>query len=81
MGEYVGHLYIDGESIPVFLERGEFVKHTDRYLTAAEAGEYIGANRQRIADLTYAGKIKPDGYDGRKPLYRRETLDAYLGNG
>jgi hypothetical protein len=88
MGEYVGHLMIDGELIPVYLERGQFVPgaeiqgdNTSPWLTAEQAGAYIGSDRQRIADLKYQRKITPAGYDGRKPLYRREDLDTYLRGG
>jgi hypothetical protein len=49
-----------------------------RWLTAADAGRYIGATRQRIADLTYARRLVPAGYDGRSPRYTREQLDVYL---
>jgi hypothetical protein len=51
---------------------------TDGYLTATQAGEYIGASRQRVADLTYAGRLPVAGHDGRKPLYRRADLNAYI---
>jgi hypothetical protein len=62
----------------------DILRHTDpptpeNYMTAEEAGRHIGSDRQRIADLTYQKKIRPAGYDGRKPLYRRADLDAYLG--
>jgi hypothetical protein len=48
------------------------------WMTAEQAGAYIGVSRQRIADLTYSRKLIPDGYDGRSPRYEREQLDAYL---
>lgn len=51
---------------------------TSPWMTAEQAGEYIGVSRQRIADLTYSRKLIPDGYDGRSPRYEREQLDAYL---
>lgn len=43
---------------------------------AAEA--YAGLSRGRLDDLKRLGKISPAGYDGRKPMYRRSDLDAYL---
>jgi len=50
----------------------------DRYYDADAAGRYLGIPRKRIHDLTSAGTLVPDGYDGRKPLYRQSTLDAYV---
>lgn len=50
------------------------------YLDADAAGQYIGATRKRIHDLTSARQLIPDGHDGRRPLYRRATLDAYVRN-
>lgn len=49
----------------------------DGYLDAEAAGRYLCVPRKRIHDLTSAGALVPDGRDGRKPLYRRATLDAY----
>src|SRR4051812_14604451 len=49
------------------------------YLRPAAAGAYLGVSRKRVYDLKSAGAIAPDGYDGRTPLFRRETLDAYVG--
>jgi hypothetical protein len=50
----------------------------DRYLDADAAGRYMGLSRKRVHDLTSTGALVPDGRDGRKPLYRKSTLDAYL---
>ena len=47
------------------------------WLTAADAAGYLGVTRKRIYDLASQRAIEPDGRDGRRPLYRRETLDAY----
>lgn len=49
----------------------------DRYFDADAAGRYLGVRRKRVHDLTSAGALVPDGHDGRKPLYRKSTLDAY----
>lgn len=48
------------------------------YLNAEAAGRYICVSRRRIHELTSAGLLEPDGYDGRTPLYRRRTLDDYV---
>jgi hypothetical protein len=49
------------------------------YLNAEAAGRYLGVSRRRIHDLTSARLLAPDGHDGRTPLYRRRTLDEYVG--
>jgi hypothetical protein len=58
----------------------EQLRHTadDRYFDAEAAGRYMGVPRKRVHDLTSAGALVPDGHDGRKPLYRKTTLDAYV---
>jgi hypothetical protein len=48
------------------------------YLNPEAAGGYICVSRRRIHELTSAGLLTPDGHDGRTPLYRRRTLDAYV---
>ena len=53
----------------------------DGYLDPAAAAGYLGVARKRIHDLTSAGALVPDGRDGRKPLYRKHTLDAYVQSG
>lgn len=50
----------------------------ERYLNPEAAGRYICVSRRRIHELTSAGLLTPDGYDGRTPLYRRQTLDEYV---
>lgn len=50
----------------------------DGYLNPEAAGRYISVSRRRVHDLTSAGLLTPDGYDGRTPLYRRRTLDNYV---
>ncbi|MGN6817011.1 MAG: hypothetical protein ACTHK3_13165 [Solirubrobacterales bacterium] len=56
--------------------RGEVAE--DGYLNPEAAGRYICVPRRRIHELTSAGLLAPDGYDGRTPLYRRRTLDDYV---
>jgi len=48
------------------------------YLNPEAAGRYICVSRRRVHELTSAGQLVPDGYDGRTPLYRRRTLDEYV---
>ncbi|MBW8059998.1 MAG: hypothetical protein FVQ78_06610 [Solirubrobacterales bacterium] len=48
------------------------------YLNPENAGRYICVSRRRIHELTSAGLLTPDGYDGRTPLFRRRTLDDYV---
>lgn len=50
----------------------------DGYLNPEAAGRYICVSRRRVHELTSAGLLTPDGYDGRTPLYRRRTLDGYV---
>ena len=47
------------------------------WLDSEAAADYLGVKRRRIYDLTSEGRITPDGRDGSKPLFRRETLDRY----
>ena len=49
------------------------------YLNPEAAGRHICASRRRIHELTSTGLLVPDGHDGRTPLYRRQTLDRYVG--
>jgi len=48
------------------------------YLPPQAAARYLGVSRKRIYDLTSMRALSPDGRDGRTPLFRRETLDAYV---
>jgi excisionase family DNA binding protein len=52
----------------------------EAWLTAKEAAAYISAKPKRIYDLKEQGVI-PSGGDGRKLLFRRSALDAYLERG
>jgi hypothetical protein len=53
----------------------------DGFLDAEGAARYLSTSRQRIHELTSARTLKPDGYDGRRPLYRRASLDRYVEGG
>jgi hypothetical protein len=54
------------------------VAEGDGFLNPEAAGRYICVARRRIHELTSAGLLVPDGYDGRTPLFRRQTLDEYV---
>lgn len=60
--------------------RKEEAEDEEGYLNAEAAGRYMCVPRRRIHELTSAGLLAPDGYDGRTPLYRRRTLDEYVKN-
>jgi hypothetical protein len=51
---------------------------TRGYMAPKAAADYLGVQPKRIYDLKSAGALVPDGYDGRKPLFTRETLDRYV---
>lgn len=51
------------------------------YLTSRAAADYLGVSCKRIYDLKSQGAITPDGSDGKTPLYKQSTLDAYVQSG
>lgn len=53
----------------------------DEFLDTDAAARHISADRRRIHDLNSARLLRPDGYDGRRPLYRRSSLDRYVEGG
>jgi hypothetical protein len=53
----------------------------DGFLDAEGAARHLSTSRQRIQELTSARTLRPDGYDGRRPLYRRASLDRYVEGG
>ncbi len=50
----------------------------DPWLSIEEAAEHLRAKPQRLYDLVSTGRLKP-AKDGRRLLFRRSWLDAYLG--
>jgi excisionase family DNA binding protein len=50
------------------------------WLTAADAATHLVCPQSRIRKLTMTGEL-PCHRDGRRVLYRREELDAYVRNG
>ncbi len=50
----------------------------DGYLDAEGAARHLCTSRRRIHELTSAGLLRPAGHDGRRPLYRRASLDGYV---
>lgn len=53
----------------------------DGYLNPEAAAEYLGVKRKRVYDLKSMGALVPDGFDGRTPLFTRETIDNYVRTG
>jgi hypothetical protein len=53
----------------------------DGFLDAEGAARHLSTSRQRIHELTSSRSLRPDGYDGRRPLYRRASLDRYVEGG
>lgn len=47
------------------------------WLNTTDAADYIAAKPGRIHDLVQLGKLAPRR-DGRRLLFRRDDLDAYL---
>jgi hypothetical protein len=56
---------------------GERQQAPSPWLRVPAAAAYLDCSPDRIHDLVQLGKLVPDGHDGRKPLFRPETLDAY----
>lgn len=52
----------------------------DPWLSIEEAAEHLRARPQRLYDLVSTGRLKP-AKDGRRLLFRRSVLDAYLESG
>lgn len=50
------------------------------WLTATQAAEHLACPLSRVRKLTMTGEL-PVTRDGRRTLYRRDDLDAYLRNG
>ncbi len=53
----------------------------DGFLDADGAARRLSTTRKRIHELTSAGVLRPDGRDGRRPLFRRSSLDLYVESG
>ena len=51
------------------------------YLNSEGAARFLGLTKSRIHDLKSMGVLVPDGYDGRTPLFTRETLRRYVESG
>ncbi len=47
------------------------------WLTAAQAAGYLNCSVSRVRTLTLTGDL-PHHRDGRRPLYHRDELDAYI---
>lgn len=51
------------------------------FMDAAAAGRYLGTTRKRIHEVTSARILRPDGRDGRRPLFRKASLDRFVEGG
>jgi excisionase family DNA binding protein len=49
----------------------------DRWLDVDQAAGYMACSKQRVYNLVHEGRLTP-GRDGRRLLFRRSALDAYL---
>ena len=47
------------------------------WMTATQAAEYLACSTSRVRTLTLTGDL-PHHRDGRRPLYHRAELDAYV---
>jgi excisionase family DNA binding protein len=47
------------------------------WMTAKQAAGYLGCSVSRVRTLTIIGEL-PHHRDGRRPLYNRDELDAYI---
>ncbi len=57
---------------------GAVAREPSPYLTAAEAAEYLRCAKQAVYDRVNQGALEPRR-DGRRLLFHRGDLDAYLG--
>ncbi|MBS1886110.1 MAG: hypothetical protein JSU06_02890 [Actinobacteria bacterium] len=51
------------------------------FLDTDGAARHLATTRKRIHELTSTGAIRPDGRDGRRPLFLRSSLDLYVESG
>lgn len=52
----------------------------ESYIDADEAADYLACKKKRINELKEAGRI-PCYRDGRRLLFKRSDLDAYVAKG
>jgi excisionase family DNA binding protein len=50
------------------------------WLDAKRAADYLACSVSRVRTLTMTGDL-PAHHDGRRPLYHRDELDAYVRGG
>jgi excisionase family DNA binding protein len=62
---------------PLLAERLGRSQEASPWLNAEEAASYLACTRDRLYDLVQVGKLSPRR-DGRRLLFRRADLDAYL---
>ena len=62
---------------PLLADRLGQDQPTSPWLNAEEAARYLACSRDRLYDLVQLRKLEPRR-DGRRLLFRRNDLDAYL---
>lgn len=53
----------------------------DPWMDVDQAAEYLACKPHRIHDLISQGRLRYDGRDGRRGLFRRSSLDRYAEEG
>jgi excisionase family DNA binding protein len=72
----VGQIDAIAERVAVRL-RPAPLEHATPWLNTADAAAYLAAKPARLHDLVQLGKLAPRR-DGRRLLFQRSALDAYL---
>jgi excisionase family DNA binding protein len=62
---------------PLLAARLNAEEPTSPWLNAEDAARYLACSRDRLYDLVQLGKLEPRR-DGRRLLFKRTDLDAYL---
>jgi hypothetical protein len=57
---------------------GPLRREGEGFLDAEGAARHLCTSRKRIHELTSARLLRPDGRDGRRPLYRCSSLERYV---
>jgi excisionase family DNA binding protein len=63
--------------VPLLAARLNTEGPTNPWLNAEDAARYLACSRDRLYDLVQLRKLEP-GRDGRRLLFKRTDLDAYL---
>jgi hypothetical protein len=77
LGELASCVVIEMERRGLVIGDGGPAGVDDGFLDTSGAADYLACSRKRIHDLTSMGVLRPDGRDGRRPLYLRSSLARY----